>query len=79
MKTRSQQFDEAEALIRQQEMKISKEIQFTDWLFHKLQDILVPLGFVVEPECENKCVLPIVSEYSTSISFTTTMRIATTL
>ena len=32
-----QHFDEAEATIREQEMKISKEVQFTDWLFHKLE------------------------------------------
>lgn len=49
-------------------MKISKEVQFTAWLFEKLHDVLLPYGFVVESECKNKCILPNVCEYSTSIS-----------
>ena len=60
-------------------MKISKEVQFTDWLFHKPEDVLVPIGFVVEPEYENKSLFPNICHPYRTASLTTTTHIVTAL
>ena len=63
-----QHLDNAEVKLKQQEVKVNREIQFTTWLFDTLHKMLIPHGFIVEPESENKCIIPTLCEYSTSVS-----------
>ena len=56
----------AEVKLKQQEVKINREIQFTTWLFDTLHEMLVPHGSIAEPENENKCIIPTLGEYSTA-------------
>ena len=47
-------------------VKCNKEIQFNDWLFSYLHDVLSPHQFIIEANKENKSIFPDVNEYSPS-------------
>jgi len=47
-------------------MALNKEVQFNDWFFNYIHPSLVKKGFIVEPDVENKDIIPNINEYSTS-------------